>query len=659
MCGIAGYISRRTKRNNAGDLIAMARSLNHRGPDDEGYAFINSQTRDLLNCSGAESDFQIRSQFTDIVKTGEAFAHDIGLSHRRYSIIDLSPSGHQPMWDEQENVCLSFNGEIYNYLELRSELEDMGYQFQTHSDTEVFLKAYLQWNTQVFSRLNGPWAAVLYDKKKNQLLLSRDRIGKAPLYYAVQNGCLYWASEIKAILAVCAAGTFAVREQAVDDFLVYDLRDFDGTFWEGIMDFPPACFAWVGKDLSLKIERYWDFPRGRMTANEICVDDAADTLRELLISAITLRMRADVPVAFELSGGMDSSSIVSLTASALSQKISTFTVKYTDGHVDEEPFARAVAQHYKDQINYNVLPGQNYDFWQDADRFVWLEEEPFHSPNLFILQSQRREIKKQGVEVVIAGSAGDEVLAGYPSEYYVPFWDYLMKNHKFRDLIHECRCNTEMGFLRAMYMFLKNEIIPKPIHDHVSRLKNLRRIRNIYLPVCNIVRRSRRDRSFDGTMLDNMTRWKMNYWMRSGNKTTFGIPIEPRTPFLDYRIVEFAFSLPPEYLIHDGWLKWILRVASSNALPSQVVWRKRKMGFPFPLKNWLLQSKVIVEKNLGTVECPYINSKKLMDAYDDLAHRASQHLWRLISLALWWRKFVENKPIVERKCKDHSDRSTA
>jgi asparagine synthase (glutamine-hydrolysing) len=160
-------------------------------------------------------------------------------------------------------------------------------------------------------------------------------------------------------------------------------------------------------------------------------------------------------------------------------------------------------------------------------------------------------------------------------------------------------------------------------------------------------------------MLDNMTRWKMNYWMRSGNKTTFGIPIEPRTPFLDYRIVEFAFSLPPEYLIHDGWLKWILRVASSNALPSQVVWRKRKMGFPFPLKNWLLQSKVIVEKNLGTVECPYINSKKLMDAYDDLAHRASQHLWRLISLALWWRKFVENKPIVERKCKDHSDRSTA
>ena len=261
MCGIAGYYINGFQSNSAVDLIRMTRVLRHRGPDDEGFVLINTHNGKKLDASGRESDPKVREQFPQLDNHAEGSPHNIALGHRRYSIIDLSPSGHQPMWDSQSQTCVSFNGEIYNFIELREELEKSGHHFSTKSDTEVLLKGYIEWGTNLFPKINGTWALALYDKNKNQVLLSRDRIGKMPLYYMIQGEYFYWASEIKALLQIHSTKASSIREQAVDDFLLHGWRDLDGTFWKNIQDFPPASYAWIEKDLSLSIQPYWQLPK--------------------------------------------------------------------------------------------------------------------------------------------------------------------------------------------------------------------------------------------------------------------------------------------------------------------------------------------------------------------------------------------------------------
>lgn len=645
MCGITGYFLKNGFFEDTGQSVRMTRCIRHRGPDDEGFVFINTHSGRVLNCSGAESDTRMHIRLPLAEEHSRGFAHDLAFSHRRYSIVDLSPSGHQPMWDWEEEICISFNGEIYNYVELRSELVRKGHRFQTQSDTEVILRAYREWGMDAFPRLNGPWAIALYDKRSNGLLLSRDRIGKVPLYYAVRDEVLYFSSEIKAIREVCGDGAFPVREQAVDDYIVHGWRDIDGTFWSGIEDFPPASFAWVAPDLSLKKEAYWRLPSERLTRNSISISSAVNGLRDLLEDAIRIRLRADVPVAFELSGGMDSSSLVALTAARFDGRISTYTVKFDEKHSDEEPYARTLYERYRDRIDYHIIRPGKEDFWADADTFFHVEEEPFHAPNLFTNQALRRMIKNDGIRVVIAGSAGDEVLAGYAAEYFIPFLNYLLMSGQAGRFVRELRLSSEFTALRSLESLFKN-IFPRSLVNAYRERKTVAVIQDVYRRPSGIKRRSGKAKGLSQRMRDNMTVWLMNYWLRSGNKASFGIPIEPRSPFLDYRVVDFAFTLPPEYLIRNGWHKWILREATKDLLPNDIVWRRQKMGFPFPWQEWLLWSRGTVELNLRDMNCPYVERHALMKGYGQLAGKNPMLLWRVICLALWWRKMIEKKPIL-------------
>ncbi len=645
MCGIAGYYLKNALGEDAERAVRMTRCIRHRGPDDEGFLFINTRSGRMLNCSGAESDARVRGRLPLAEEQARGFAHDLAFSHRRYSIVDLSPAGHQPMGDAEGEICLSFNGEIYNYVELRSELAQKGHQFLTQSDTEVILRAYREWGTGAFPRLNGPWAIALYDKRINGLLLSRDRMGKAPLYYAVRDGAIYFASEIKAILEVCEDRSFPVRSQAVDDYVMHGWRDLDGTFWSGIEDFPPASFAWVADDLSVKAESYWRLPPKRLTAREISIPAAAAGLKDRLEDAIRIRLRADVPVAFELSGGMDSSSLVAMAAARSERKLSTYTVKFDEQHSDEEPYARTIYERYRDTIDYHVLKPGKEDFWAGADEFFRVEEEPFHAPNLETLQSLRRMIRRDGIRVVIAGSAGDEVLAGYADEYLIPFFKHLVMSGHWISFLRELRLSSEYTPKQSVKSLFWNAfpsgVIIRRREGMVSGI-----MKDIYSRPSGIRSRAGKSKELSNRMRDNMTVWMMNYWLRSGNKASFGIPIEPRTPFLDYRVVDFAFSLPPEYLIRDGWHKWVLREATKDLLPDAVVWRRQKMGFPFPWREWLQKSRGTVALNLRDSECPYVNRQALMREYDDLAARQPILLWRLVCLSLWWRKMIEKRTIL-------------
>ena len=641
MCGIAGYYNPSACKDNVALIKDMTRLIRHRGHDDEGYVLIDTTSNKVSNCSGKESDRNIQKRLQPI-ETINSFSHNMAFGHRRYSITDLSNKGHQPFWDEKGLVCAAFNGEIYNYIELRQELEQIGHIFYTNSDTETLVKSYLQWGEECFKMFNGPWALCLYDTRTRRLLLSRDRIGKSPLYYTVKNGVLYWASEIKSILNVCGASSFTINNQAVDDYLISGLRDFDGTFWEDINDFPPACYAWIQPDLSFKTVRYWTLPASRKSALQIDKEDATEEFRRLLVEAIKIRLRADVPVGFELSGGLDSSSLVALCVADLDMDVSTFTVKFKEKYSDESPYAKALIDNYSDKIKSYILAPGNDDFWEKADEFVWIEEEPFHSPNLHTNQNLRKLIRARGYKVVISGGAGDEVLAGYAGEYFHLFLKYLYEKGKYKTFLREFKNSSEYSFIKSCYIFLRS-LAPKFIkglanHNRMSSLGYESQSKNI-------IQRVPPD-NFNERMTGNITQWKMNYWMRSGNKSNFGIPIEARSPFLDYRVVDFAFKLPPEYLIRNGWHKWILRNAVKGIVPEKILWRKNKMGFPFPHREWLIKSKAVVKANLKDIDCPYINYDKFISNYEILTDRLPIHLWRLISIGLWWRRVIQKRHIL-------------
>ena len=631
----------------------MSSSIAHRGPDDEGFVFARRDSDYAEMFSSLRSPATVAAHWPPLAIDWQTNSHHIGMAHVRYSIIDLSPAGHQPMRSQCGNVYLTFNGEIYNYVELRDELKAQGFEFHTQSDTEVLLMGYLAWGDRVFSRLNGFFAVALYDRRKRAVLLARDRLGVAHLYvHRDPAKGVHWASEIKALLAAGCVDAAEVDISAVSDFVLFNRRDRGGTFWRQAEDFPPAHFAWLDGSGTWNPQRYWSLPPHRLTPSDLSVSEAAGGLRGLLCDALTLRLRADVPVAFELSGGMDSSALVGLAAGALGRKFTTCTIEFDEAHSNEEPFARAVAQRYPDQIDYRVSKPPRAHFWQEANDFVWLQEEPFHSPNLHTNQHLRRLFKNEGIDVVITGAAGDEMLAGYADDYMGPYLRHLLAHGELACFWHEMRSSTEIPMRRSMAGLVMDIALSEEDRALFGKWRTgefqlLKKVLRPQVMVASLRKPSLKSEStFHGRTLANMTHRLMNYWLRSGAKSDYGIPIESRAPFLDYRVVEYCCQLPPEYLIHDGWHKYVLREAVKDYLPDEVTWRRKKMGFPFPYREWLLASREVAKKNAAGVDCPYLDTTALFANYDALVKVAPITLWRLLSVMLWWRRVIENRAIV-------------
>lgn len=651
MCGISGYFVNDTAES-AQTLCAMSDAIFHRGPDDEGFVFINKKTGSAATYSSARSPAEIKKLWPELPSTRVVASHHVAMAQVRYSIIDLSPGGHQPMWSACGNVCLTFNGEIYNYLELRDELAQAGYRFHTQSDTEVLLNAYLAWGEQVFTKLNGFFAVAFFDKRRNAVLLGRDRLGVAQLYLQRRPGhSMFWASEIKALLAAGCVHRTRIDVSAVADFVLFSKRDRGGTFWHDANDFPPGHYAWATADGHWQPQRYWSLPSSRLSISNMSQDDAATGLRDLLTDALRLRLRSDVPVGFELSGGMDSSALVSLAAGQLGKKLTTYTIEFDEPHSNEEPYARAVAQRYPQNIDYRIIRQPKENFWVEADSFVWLQEEPFHAPNLQTNQHLRRLMKADGAHVVITGAAGDEMLAGYAGDYLGPFLRHLLASGQLHRFFAEINQNSEIPVGRSLKGLLADSFMTEESRAlrgmaRTGELNLLKKVLAADVFAAPLRCPSRPDeKSLHGRTLANMTHRLMNYWLRSGAKSDYGIPIESRAPFLDYRVVEYCCKLPPEYLISGGWHKHVLRMAVKDLLPEAVLWRRQKMGFPFPYREWLTASREIAEKNVMDVDCPYLDSRALFLHYDDFVRTAPITLWRLLSVLLWWRRVIENREI--------------
>jgi asparagine synthase (glutamine-hydrolysing) len=417
MCGIAGIIDFSGRAVDPALLFSMGQALAHRGPDDEGYVLIAPNAQRMICCCGPATDHVIAPTIEDIRSKSPEQGFRIGLAHRRFSIIDLTSAGHQPFVVTPENWVLAYNGEIYNYLELRHELEQSGGSFTSHTDTEVVLKAYMKWGTDCFQRFNGFWSLAIFDPQRRCVVLSRDRLGVKPLYYITNDDCLYFASEIKALLKVSRNEQApVVNESVVSNWLEFGIKDHtDATCFSGVSKFPAASWAFADADMRNNVRKFWSIPSLRKSVRELPVAEAVDTCRQLLADAIKLRLRADVPFALSLSGGLDSSTLAAIAKHELGIALPAFTVGFSDASANETAFARSVAESCG--CDLTVLEPPPGSVWEHIEAFTNLQEEPYHSPNLYIEQLAWSQMRKQGIKVVLNGAAGDENFGGYGFHY--------------------------------------------------------------------------------------------------------------------------------------------------------------------------------------------------------------------------------------------------
>jgi asparagine synthase (glutamine-hydrolysing) len=363
-------------------------------------------------------------------------------------------------------------------------------------------------------------------------------------------------------------------------------------------------------------------------------------------------MRADVPVGFELSGGMDSSALVALAAASFDKPMEVFTVSWPGSEVDEEVYARQVADQYKSVIHYNVLTPPQEDFFEQVDEVVWMMEQPFRTPSALTYQTILSAMRDKGMRVSINGLGGDENFAGY-GLYRRPYLRHLLRNGKFVALLRSAERSGSVSDRLSL-------------SDSLARLgglarKALKRDRSTGALLGGVDSGAPTGDPFDAVLrlppgiqplagpspeinqllVDYMGEWQMNYWQRVVNQSSMAIPVEVRSPLLDQRIVEFAFRLPLDFILRDGWTKWILRHAVSDVLPESVLWRRFKQGFPFPHAEWLAANRQAFFSTTVGLDCPYVDLAQLETDYERLRAHDPIKLWRVMSLALWWKRCIQ------------------
>lgn len=636
MCGINGLITGdidfKRKIKEANDLIR------HRGPDDEGYVFINTSAATARQFSGNDSTVEIRDKYPQLSFDNNGSEEAI-LAHRRLSIIDLSASGHCPMSDSEEKIWLTYNGEIYNYIELREELKRAGFQFRTASDTEVIINAYLHWGTECLNKFNGMWAFAIWDAGKKRLLLARDRFGVKPLYYSKEQNYFAFSSELKP-LAVYRNFNTKVNRKKIPFYLIYGNRlNSNDTYLDGINSLPASHYL-IHESGRTELVRYYDIPSSANTDNS--ESEIAGSIVELLEDSIKLRFRSDVPVGTCLSGGFDSSSIVSLASDSGENDIETFSAVWNEKDCDESYYIDIVNERFRCSAN-KVIP-QESEFTEVFHKLCYYQEIPTEGPGLYP-QWYVMQKAKEKVKVLLDGQGGDEVFGGY-----FQMGAYLRGVLRDKNLfkIAAESANFMKFFNKNGLHSFTSWLFPRQ-YGYMTRSKLSARFSIINNDLLNEIDRSalyfdveppKKFGSYLGSLsyhfIRNMT---IPALLHYEDRSSMAHSLESRVPFLDYRLVELGVNLSSKYLSHKGVSRPLYRKALKPYLPEEVVNRKDKLGFPVPFAEWTHGSlKNMINDELLNSNAPlfdYVNKQSLINnlgAHFSRTRDYSWEIWRLLSL---------------------------
>lgn len=569
MCGIAGIISPNPALVNAQQLKQMTDAIAHRGPEGDAFWFNESNTA--------------------------------GLGHRRLSIIDLSTAASQPM--HYRHCSIVYNGEIYNYIELKDELMKMGFSFNTHSDTEVILAAYVAWGTKCLDKFDGMFAFAIWDAKANALFAARDRFGEKPFYYKrdKENNALWFASEMKAFYA--AGFKRQMNEKMLLLFLTNGFTDTAAdasvTFDTHISQLPPSHFMMYelrGDKSVLKIERYWDIDTE--TGPAIPGIELVDVFSDALRSSVAMRFRSDVPVGTSLSGGLDSSSIAALASNTKtgSNSYKCFSAVFPGFEKDESQYSSLVAK-WCGLEQFVTTPSAN-DLVQDMQQFLYMQEEPVGSASVYAQYKVYELAKQHGVTVLLDGQGADEVLAGYP-KYFNWYLQELIKENpgSLRAELAAIRKNTqvEWGWKNHLASYLPAQAakqLKKRVLDKIKTDENIDRDFRAANTDTSLVLKPA-VRNLNDILYFNISKAGLPELLRYADRNSMAHGRELRLPFLYHELVQICFMMmPTAFKIRDGFTKWVLRKSMERYLPTQIVWRTDKIGFEPPQKEWMQNQQV-------------------------------------------------------------------
>jgi len=557
MCGIAAILKRREVKWDAESLSRMVGLVAHRGPDDSSTAFFNG-VRPLRVPDSAEKEWTI------------------GLGHRRLSILDLSELGRQPMC-HQDRYWIVFNGEVYNYLELRNELSNKGYRFRSGTDTEVVLASFAEWREDCFSRFRGMWGMVIVDLESREMFLSRDRMGIKPLYLLSSSSTIAIASEIKQFTTLDGFKP-RVDRLAAQEFLFSGYEDPERTFFADVKPVPAGCFQRLCLDTLFlsSPESFWE-PEA-IEAEVHCGIEAAEMMRETILESMALHRRSDVTVGSALSGGLDSSILTILLNRGKSeeQRTHTFTVTFPGESIDERRFSEMVVKMIEAEGHFVGLSAGR--FLEEWDHFVWMHDEPVGSLSVYAGYSVARAMREAGVPVTLNGQGGDEVFSGYWQSYFVHLRN-LARSFQWGQLLHHVGGAIMPGgnpLLLAqvpdMYRRLRSRMAGRDEEGNAAS----RRIEN-FLSLSPQLQRIYQIRTL---FLPRLLKWD--------DRNSMSFSVEGRYPFLDHKVIELGLSFQPEVLYSRGWTKWPLRNAFRQCLPKGIVCRRSKFGFETPQLAWMV-----------------------------------------------------------------------
>lgn len=626
MCSIAGIVSFRQKidRNL---LNRMNLVQKHRGPDDHGY-FVNDY---------------------------------VGLTHNRLSIIDLSPLGHQPMSNEDETIWIVFNGEIYNYLELIPELKSKGHIFKSKTDTEVLIHAYEEYGIDCLQKFNGMFAFAIWDSRNNQLFCARDRFGIKPFYYFYKNDRFLFSSEIKAILEDPIIHR-EVNDRIVYDFLKHGILDHSTeTFFCDIMQLAPAHCLILRQD-RLSVTKYWDID----TENELngkSDEFYAQGFLDLFEDSVKIHLRSDVPIGTCLSGGLDSSSIVCVAnrlmfpenhSDNVGERQKTFSSCFDDLRFDERKYIYPVLEKTAAESNF-VFPKVE-ELLRDIELIIWHLDEPPHVMTIFAQWNVMRLAKERGVIVLLDGQGGDELLAGYPP-YFGANFEELIRKQAFAQLYKERLAYARnQGYSKPFSLMFtfggiltqllrdtnKSDMIsfPSEFADAISDA-DTNPLGNLYKP--HKFKSILKNRLY----YDCVKGYRLSPLLHYEDRNSMAFSLESRVPFLDYRLVEYVFSLPDRCRIYNGLTKAVLRNSMKGILPEEIRMRTDKMGFVTPQNLWLRnEMKDWVEDIFSSKsfrERKYFRPEVVMNYWHLFCNskfNAGSAIWRWLCVELWLRKFM-------------------
>ncbi|KXK06293.1 MAG: glutamine-hydrolyzing asparagine synthase [Chlorobi bacterium OLB4] len=644
MCGISGIVS----KNNSVDsslIILMNEIIAHRGPDDEGYLSYNSETKEISNYKRKE----------DVMSEHRC---NLYFGHRRLSILDLSDSAHQPFHDDSGRYHLIFNGEIYNYIELRQMLPSDKYVFRSESDTEVLLYLYMEYGKNCLDMLNGMWAFVILDSERNLIFGSRDRFGVKPFYYFFDGSYFCFASEIKALLKLPYFRKGINPIAAFDYISTGRVQDNCITMFNNISELEPSgSFTLELSNFKFIKEKYFTLSYidkwEKFSSQK--AKEYSEIIRNKIFNAVNIRLRSDVKVGSCLSGGVDSSAIVCTINSLLSKKSisqigehqKVFTASFPNTDIDETTWAGIVAE--SANVEWLKTMPTAYELMEDIEKLVYIQDVPFGSTTIYTQYRVMKLASENGVKVLLDGQGGDELFTGY-SYFLRPYYNEMIRNLDFRSILNEYRNigNSPVSsqiLLRTLTISFAKIFLPTKLKrfllrkkdQEINYLNNLLYNRHVMrLGISKLKEFS----TLNSSLHDQFTFSSLGELLKYEDRNSMHFSIEARTPFADdIDLIQYVFNIPASYKIRDGWTKYLLRESMKGIIPDKIRLRTDKLGFATPEYYWLNTLKDNFRDYFTNDLNDYFKIDAIKTDWDSIFNSQERcgitNFWRFINFAIW------------------------